>query len=127
MAQFKQNYLRIQGKNFARDSTFESKKTIITRNIRNHLANGVVAVRDGGDRAGHVSMVKKNGLSRDGIPVHLHSPGKAWHAPGRYGAFIGRTPFSGHTLAQSIREDAHRGDHIKIVNSNRSKQPWSAG
>ncbi|MBW1772302.1 MAG: hypothetical protein JRJ82_05370 [Deltaproteobacteria bacterium] len=43
--------------------------------------------------------------------------GKAWHAPGRYGALIGRTPFSGHILAQSIREEEHRADHIKIVNS----------
>ena len=60
MAQFKQNYPRIQGKNLA---------------------------------------------------------GKAWHAPGRYGALIGRTPFSGHTLAQSNREEEHRADHIKIVNS----------
>lgn len=100
-----------------RDSLWESRKTIITRNIRDHLANGVLAVRDGGDRAGHVSKFKKNGLSLDPIPVHLHSPGKAWHAPGRYGAFIGRTPLSGHTLAQSIREEKNKGDHIKIVNS----------
>ncbi|MFC1864042.1 amidohydrolase family protein, partial [Thermodesulfobacteriota bacterium] len=49
------------------------------------------------------------------MPVMISLPGIAWHAPGRYGDFIGRTP-SG-TLAESILKGHDNIDHVKIINS----------
>lgn len=100
-----------------RDSRFESRRPVIARNLRQHLANGVVAVRDGGDRAGHALRYIRKGLSQEDIPVLVLSPGWAWHAPGRYGRFLGRTPSSEHSLAESLLKEDLPADHVKIINS----------
>ncbi|MFH0843837.1 MAG: amidohydrolase family protein [Pseudomonadota bacterium] len=96
---------------------FEEIRAIIKRHLVAQLACGVLALRDGGDYASHSLRYKKGCLVREEIPVHVRSPGMAWHAPGRYGRLIGRPPFKGHTLAQSIRKVTEAVDHIKLVNS----------
>ena len=76
-----------------------------------------MAVRDGGDYAGHALRYKKECLSSENLPIFLMSADKAWRAPGRYGKLIGRPPEDGISLSQSIAEVNEGSDHIKIVNS----------
>lgn len=100
---------------------FETGEKRILRHLKDHLSNGIVAVRDGGDRDGLVSMLRekmrKNSPTPDGISPCIRSPGRAWHAPGRYGGFIGRIPFPGCSLAESILKEGPGPDHVKILNS----------
>jgi imidazolonepropionase-like amidohydrolase len=77
----------------------------------------VVAVRDGGDYAGHNLRYKNECLPLEKLPICLRSAGKAWRASGRYGRLIGRPPSGGNSLAKAIAH-GHQGlDHVKIVNS----------
>ncbi|MFH1351124.1 MAG: amidohydrolase family protein [Pseudomonadota bacterium] len=99
------------------NAPFQAMKNIIARHLVQHLAHGVVAVRDGGDYAAHTLRYKKECLPHDQIPLLVRSAGKAWHAPGRYGELIGRPPLKGRTLAQSILKGQKGVDHVKIVNS----------
>jgi len=92
-------------------------KKIISNHLFQQLAHGIVAVRDGGDYAGHALRYKKECLSSENLPIFLMSAGKAWRAPGRYGRLIGRPPKDSISLAQSIAEGKEGLDHIKIVNS----------
>ena len=50
-------------------------------------------------------------------PVCVRAAGRAWHREGRYGRLIGRPPAEGLSVAEAIRQDGERGDHLKIVNS----------
>ncbi len=99
------------------DAPFEKIKEVISRHIRRQLRHGVVAVRDGGDRAGHVLRFKKEWPSSEKLPVHINSAGRAWHSLGRYGSLIGRTPSIHRSLAQEIGMCRDKIDHVKIVNS----------
>ena len=99
------------------DAPFEDMEPVIERHLREHLARGIVALRDGGDRASHVLRYKETRLPESGIPLHLRSAGRAWHAPGRYGRLIGRPPREGLSLADSVGLDESPVDHVKIVNS----------
>jgi len=99
------------------NAPFEGMKKVISRHLYLHLAHGVVAVRDGGDYAGHTLRYKRECLPFDWIPICLKSAGKAWRAPGRYGKLIGRPPSAGNTLAQAIAGQEEDIDHVKIVNS----------
>jgi imidazolonepropionase-like amidohydrolase len=91
------------------------------RRIDEHLilqgACGVLGVRDGGDQWGHALRYKSAYATGRNRPVRLETAGKAWHAPGRYGAMIGRSPRKDLGLARSILQTKERGDLIKIVNS----------
>jgi imidazolonepropionase-like amidohydrolase len=98
-------------------ATFDQAGVRIEGHILDHMRRGVVALRDGGDRQAHV-LSYKNRLSRDTrLPVRLKAPGQAWHAPGRYGGLIGRTPQTGETLKAAVARGCAGADHIKIVNS----------
>ena len=99
------------------DAPFEEIKDVISENLQEHFNQGIVAVRDGGDRSGHVLRYKRESLNTIGIPVAYRTAGRAWHSRGRYGAIIGRPPFEGMTLAGSIFRDYQGTDFIKIVNS----------
>lgn len=89
----------------------------IEKHIKNHLSCGVIAVRDGGDWAGHTLRFKmENRLPLD-VPVHLMAAGRAWHAPGRYGRIMGRPPLEGMDLAGSILKEKPGMDHVKVINS----------
>jgi predicted amidohydrolase len=96
--------------------SFDETRNIITENLRQHFAHGVLAVRDGGDAGAHTLRYRKECLCMERA-ICLKSPGRAWHAPGRYGSIIGRAPAAGQSLADSIAGDADRVDHVKIVNS----------
>jgi len=99
------------------DAPFENIKKVISRHIHQQLAHGVVAVRDGGDYAGHALRYKVECLPSEKLPICLRSAGKAWRASGRYGSLIGRPPSAGNSLAQAIAHGRESLDHVKIVNS----------
>lgn len=98
------------------DFSYEEAEKAISKHLFQHLSHGVVAVRDGGDAAGYTLRYKLAGISPP-APVRYRVAGKAWHAPGRYGRLIGRSPEKGRTLAESITQEPVGPDHIKIVNS----------
>lgn len=90
----------------------------INRHIKEYLRYGVVAVRDGGDFGGFVFKYKQDDLSNTNNHFILKTPQKAWHAEGRYGKLLGRSPEAGKGLFQSILESFEPGiNHIKIINS----------
>ncbi len=99
------------------DSPFNKMKDVITRHLHQQLAHGIVAVRDGGDYAGHALRFKKECHTSGDLPIQLRAAGKAWRAQGRYGKLIGRPPLKGNDLASSIARENEVPDHIKIVNS----------
>ena len=96
---------------------FEDAAPVIRRHVRRHLSCGVVAVRDGGDAKGHVPAFKCRYVRPSAIPLILHSAGRAWRAPGRYGRLIGRPPGKNESLAHAITCSREAVDHVKIVNS----------
>jgi imidazolonepropionase-like amidohydrolase len=89
--------------------------------IRNHLVlslrHGVIGLRDGGDRGGHALRYKREVLHEGEEAPEVKAAGKAWHAPGRYGRLVGRTPYTHCSLAQSIARGQRRINQVKIVNS----------
>lgn len=98
-------------------ASFQDAKEVITAHLMEQARFGVVALRDGGDYAGHALRYREACLDRIPGRIVLKTAGRAWHAPGRYGKLVGRTPLKGHSLAQSI-VTRHEGiDHVKIVNS----------
>ncbi|GKT08875.1 amidohydrolase family protein [Desulforhabdus sp. TSK] len=99
------------------DFSYEEAEQAISKHLFQHLSHGVVAVRDGGDASGYSLRYKLAGTSPSPAPVRYRVAGKAWHAPGRYGRLIGRSPEKGRTLAESITQEPVGPDHIKIVNS----------
>jgi imidazolonepropionase-like amidohydrolase len=98
------------------DASLDDSKETISSNLDKHIQSGIIAVRDGGDREGHALRYKQHHLPEN-YPVILKSPGRAWHAPGCYGRFIGRAPDKGKSLAESILSDHENIDHVKIINS----------
>jgi imidazolonepropionase-like amidohydrolase len=98
------------------DASFADTLPTIQDHIAQSVARGVVALRHGGDRAGH-GLRYKSEFHVDGLPVALRVTGQAWHAPGRYGKLIGRSPRSGERLAGAVMRSWAGNDHIKIVNS----------
>jgi imidazolonepropionase-like amidohydrolase len=89
----------------------------IRRHLAEHLAHGIMALRDGGDFASHTLSFRKEGWEGECWPLQVKAAGHGWHAPGRYGRVIGRSPAAGESLAQAIGRGATGADHIKIVNS----------
>ena len=97
--------------------TFDQARARIEHHLTQHITRGVVALRDGGDRQGHVLSYKTRFAREARLPVVLKASGRAWHAPGRYGRLIGRTPKNGETLTAAVARACAGADHIKIVNS----------
>lgn len=99
------------------DAPYEKIKPVIIVHINALLRYGVVAVRDGGDRHAHTLRFKNEGPDKDRFPLCIHTAGRAWHKPNRYGRLIGRAPAAHETLNDAIRADTEKKDHLKIVNS----------
>ncbi len=95
---------------------FYRVKETISRHLRQLLAHGVLAVRDGGDKEGYALRYKKECMEEKDFSFCLHVAGMAWHKPGRYGSFVGRALKTG-SLADGIRNDRHTLDHVKIIQS----------
>ncbi len=96
---------------------FQDAVRTLTRHLDQHLASGVTAVRDGGDRFGHTVRYKRAAAGRIRPLIRLRVAGKAWHAPGRYGSLIGRPPEKGESLARAVTRETEGVDWVKIVNS----------
>ncbi len=96
---------------------FEDIKKIMGARILRNLSCGVLALRDGGDRACHTLNFKHKYLNFDKYPVCIKTPGSGWHAKGRYGRFIGQSPQDDKTLKDSVVSFRKNIDHIKIINS----------
>ena len=88
----------------------------ILRHLYEHLAYGILAVRDGGDAAGHVLRSNAHRAIQN-LPINIRAAGTAWHRPGRYGRFIGHPLPADLLLSDVILEQRRDVDHIKIVNS----------
>lgn len=104
-------------RNHQLDAPFETAEAVIRRHIQAHLAHGVVAVRDGGDKHAHCLRYKSKYFNSNGAPFRLSVSGKAWHQRGRYGKLIGRPPTEGRKLHEALMEDTAPVDTVKIVNS----------
>ncbi|BBO87703.1 amidohydrolase family protein [Desulfosarcina ovata] len=89
------------------------QRSVIARHLDQHLACGVLAVRDGGDQNGDSLKYK----CRRPSTVTIAAPGRARNAPGRYGKLIGIPVPPGTSLAESLFSAAHQRDHVKLVNS----------
>lgn len=104
---------------------YDDMRAVISRHLGQHLAAGVLAVRDGGDRRGHAQRFKAECPAGAPRAVRLRVAGVAWHAPGRYGRLIARPPVNGGSLGASLeaaldlarQRGARLPDHVKIVNS----------
>ncbi|WP_054689463.1 amidohydrolase family protein [Desulfosarcina cetonica] len=95
---------------------YDDRATIIAEHLAQHLSCGVLGVRDGGDQQGDVLRYKTDS-TQPTSPVTIAAPGRARHAPGRYGNLIGIPVEAGMSLAQSLFSGNTRRDHVKIVNS----------
>ncbi len=104
-------------RDFQLKAPFDDIKDVIADHISQHLAYGVIAIRDGGDRSAHALRYKTECPVDGNTPIILKVAGKAWHKPGRYGRLIGRPPEGKETLAESITKATETIDQIKIVNS----------
>ncbi|BBO67107.1 amidohydrolase [Desulfosarcina alkanivorans] len=98
-------------------STYADRRDTIAKHLRQHLRCGVLAVRDGGDHNGDTLRYKGDADPRSPTTVTVASPGRARHAPGRYGKLIGIPVEAGKTLVQSAFGENTRRDHLKLVNS----------
>ena len=97
------------------EAGFDEAAATIAENLEKHRSCGIGAVRDAGDRNGRTLCFKKN-RGRD-LKVALHAAGAGWHARGRYGKLIARSPSKNETLAQAILKKSKTADHVKIIHS----------
>ncbi len=88
----------------------------ILMHLKQYLATGVMAVRDGGDAAGGVLRSKAHPAVKS-LPIVVRAAGTAWHRPGRYGHLIGHCLPSKKSLVEAVLQERADVDHIKIVNS----------
>lgn len=95
---------------------FHSAKGTISRHLRQLLAHGVLAVRDGGDKEGYALRYKKDRMEEKDPSICLHVAGKAWHKSGRYGSFVGHA-LQGGSLGEGILRESGGLDHVKIIQS----------
>jgi imidazolonepropionase-like amidohydrolase len=99
------------------DTGYDRAQGVIHKHLDQHLAAGVLAVRDGGDKGAHVLHYKRKHLPSHAMPVQIKSAGRAWRKPDRYGQLIGRALDPTTSLRQAIEAEKDPVDHIKIVNS----------
>lgn len=85
--------------------------------LENHWNNGIVAVRDAGDRQGAALRFKQTRLTDWPYPQIVRSPGWALHAPGRYGRLLGRALPPGQGPDEALSRMGNGIDHVKLVNS----------
>ena len=97
------------------NTNFSEVKETISGHLRDDLAYGIVAVRDGGDKSGHALKYKHENVGK--TPIRLQVAGQALHREGRYGGLLGRALPSSDSLADAITADERKIDHIKVFNS----------
>ncbi len=89
----------------------------ISNRIRNHLLHGIIAVRDGGDKKGHVLRYKRDCFIKNTDSFNLQTPGSAIYRKGRYGSLIGKPVSEKRNLAEEVTAHEKSIDHVKIINS----------
>ncbi len=95
--------------------SFERNRPLMERRLAKYRSYGIVALRDGGDKAGHGLRFRTEWLPPDFRP-QLRAAGTGWRAKDRYGNLIAK-PVEGHFLADFVRDGNPSADHVKIVNS----------
>ena len=112
-------HLALDGKDFASarrrwEQPGEMAKQVQSE-LEDTLGHGILAVRDGGDRAGIGLYTRKQvGTESMAGPV-IRSPGFALRKPGTYGSFLGRgveMERLDETLDQLVRNGV---DHVKVI------------
>ena len=99
------------------EADYSQAAEIIARHLGYHFAQGIFAVRDGGDQQGHVQRYKAETATSPAQPLHLQVSGRAWHRADRYGAMLGRHPGEDETLALVFARDSTPIDQLKVINS----------
>lgn len=90
-------------------------RPVIARHLHYLFSHGVLAARDGGDKGGYALAYRQ---TKEMHPeVILKVVGRAWHAQGRYGGLIGRTPGDGESLVEAFVREGEVADQVKLVNS----------
>jgi hypothetical protein len=102
---------------FQLEAGFTERKSVIEKHLQQHLVNGVIAIRDCGDKMEHALRYKTACWNPKKEPIMIRVAGKAWHRAGLYGRLIGRSPSETETLAFAISKENAGSDHVKIVNS----------
>lgn len=97
------------------NAEFEEMEPVISGHLEQLMGCGVLAVRDGGDYAGHALQYRN--LHGNQNSVRIMAAGRAWRKQGRYGKLIGRAPEKGKSLAEAIAAESGGIDHVKIVQS----------
>lgn len=96
---------------------FEAAAETIAAHLAIHARHGILAVRDGGDRHGHVPRCMRAPTASNPPRVHVSTTCWAWHARGRYGRMIGRSPEAGTGLAQAVANGCRETYHVKLIHS----------
>ena len=99
------------------EATYEELIPTIEEHLRHHFSHGVLAVRDGGDRAACVLRYLEEHHDPSTLPVAVTSPGRAYHRRGRYGSLIGVCPEDDESLLQAFLRLSQSTKLIKVVNS----------
>ncbi len=94
---------------------YEELRPAITRHLHYLFSHGVLAVRDGGDRGGYALTYRQTKEMHPEMIVK--AVGRAWHAEGRYGRLIGRSPGDGESLGGACDREDQAIDQVKLVNS----------
>jgi len=90
----------------------------VEQHIHDHLRNGVLGVRDGGDVTGAVLQWKQSSPCSFNIFFRLHAAGPAWYREGRYGKLMGCPVGREGDAAGEILSGSKTGiDHIKLIQS----------
>jgi len=98
-------------------SNYEERRDIIAGHLKQYLACGVLAVRDGGDHGGDTLRYKLKKQQNQQSAVTIAAAGRARHAVGRYGKLIGIPVADPGHLTRSAFGAQTRRDHLKLVNS----------
>lgn len=97
--------------------TAAEAQAVIELHLAEYLRNGILAVRDGGDRFGHVLAYQNTRPARTRPPVKVSATCWAWHARGRYGRMIGRSPQNGMGLPMVLDALPEGMGHLKLIHS----------
>ncbi|HBD09910.1 MAG TPA: hypothetical protein DCZ69_16795 [Syntrophobacteraceae bacterium] len=96
---------------------FERARSVIRGHLVDHLARGIMAVRDAGDHCGHSLRFRRELVATESLPLVVHCAGRAWHARGRYGKVLGRAPAAGESLVDALRRSDEDVDQLKVIHS----------
>jgi imidazolonepropionase-like amidohydrolase len=102
---------------FQLNAPYAALEPAMRTHLNSYLLQGILGIRDGGDYGAHCLRFRMNDQSSFSSKVILRSAGRAWHAPGRYGRLLGRSPGGGISLGEALSRCAEPCDHLKIINS----------